>query len=401
MATRRHEETNRLAWACPRDGARDCRASGGLRSTACTAGPLVVTGRPTPDASTTRARWGTPNPASSFGLRASALALCALACTSPPREASLPAQATPREPGTPTADEPPAPAESPALRPNADLGQGVDELARLDARRRELVELLALEPGWNLYQARRHFIATPVDDPWLVEGLRRRLAATSALLEGWFGAESDPPAAPALVRVYPTRAAYLAAGAPTGSSGVWLSPERTLALFDGRDAVGRASTTWGALQHMLVHEFLDRRAGLEAVPPWLLFGLGGYCEALVLSDGGALLPPLDGGRWTHLREVTAAEGPPPLARLLAFERDEFLGQNEFGSGAWRNLVLASALVGYLREELSAGQPGAGLLTQAVHALARGESPAPPPAAELAALEASWRRWIAARTGRSL
>jgi hypothetical protein len=269
------------------------------------------------------------------------------------------------------------------------------------ARRRELIGALAAEPGWNLYLTQRHYIATPVDDPWLVEGLRRRLDASCALLDAWFGAPESAEQVPSLVRVYPSRAAYQSTRTPAGSTGVWISAENTLALFDGGDAIARAATTWGTLQHMLVHEYLDRRVGLEAVPPWLLFGLGGYFEALQLSGEGTLIPASDDTRWNQLREVTAGEGPPPLARLLTFDRDEFLGRNEFGSSAWRNLVLASALVDYLHEEGAAGRPGEGLLEEALAALVRGETPSAPRNEELRALEAAWRRWITARTGRAL
>ena len=314
-------------------------------------------------------------------------ALFAAACAAPPSKDLAPAPA----PALPVA----APAEAPS--------PAVDASAR-DARRLELVARVAADQGWNLYDTGAHFVATPVDDPWLVERARVRLEATAAWLAEHLAPPPPDPARAPLVRIFADREAYHAAGGAPGTTGFWSSIERCLVLFDAGDAAARAAITWPALQHVFVHAYLDDRVGLDAVPPWLLFGLAGYVEGLEPDGDGVLAPPLDGDRWTHLRQVTAAEGPPPLGRLFAFDEREFRGENELGSSGWRNLVLSASLFAYLFEEQ--GSPQATLPQALLEALARGHGAAETlagllPEQELQRLEADWRAWIETRIGRGL
>jgi hypothetical protein len=293
--------------------------------------------------------------------------------------------------------------------PSADESAQLDEPLVLDLRRRALVEELSREAGWNLYESRRHFIATPVDDPWLIEGARLHLDATFAALQREFAPGASPrPRPKSLVRIYPSEQAYLAAGGPRGSTSFWSRADATLALFDAQSAAARATQTYAALQHVVVHEFLDSVLELEDVPAWLRLGLGGYFERLVLNEGGAragrLEAPAAARRWDELREVTAAEGPPPLARLMRFDAEEFRGRNEFGSGAWRNLILCSSLVAYLLEAAGPGPSGSELLGAFVQALGQGDGAAQAlervlPGEQLESLDADWRRWVEARVGR--
>jgi|GEM_PF-3577962 len=297
------------------------------------------------------------------------------------------------------AHEAAAPAEPPPIEGGA-LGPVLTP-AELDARRLELARALMDEPGWNLYSTGGDFIATPVDDPLLVEGARRRIDAMRDRL----ARELPPPAgsqrpAPLLLRIHPDRDAFERAGGQRGTTSFWDAERGEAALFDGGSTEERQRISWPALQHILVHEHLGTTVGLEVVPPWLLFGLASDCEALVLGADGRLAPPAE-GRWRALARETAGAAPPPLARFLAFSREEFEGRNEFGSGAYRNLVLAGSLVAFLREEGPAN-----LLGRTLTALQDGEEA---PAAlragldgtPVAELDGAWRSWIEARTGRPL
>ncbi len=316
-------------------------------------------------------------------------ALFAAGCAAPPSKELEPAL------GPARAEASPAEAPSPAI----------DASAR-DARRRELVARVAAEPDWNLYDTGAHFVATPVDDPWLVERARERLEATAAWLAEHFAPPPPDPTRDPLVRVFADRETYRASGGAPGTTGFWSSTERSLVIFDAGDAADRAEVTWPALQHVSVHAFLDDRVGLDAVPPWLLFGLAGHVEGLEPDGDGVLAPPLEGDRWTHLRQVTAAEGPPPLGRLFAFDEREFRGENELGSGGWRNLVLSASLIAYLLEE-QPQESAQGALPQALlEALHRGHDASASleallPEPDLQRLEADWRAWIETRIGRGL
>ena len=283
-----------------------------------------------------------------------------------------------------------------------------------DPRRLALAQTLAAEPGWNLYESASWFVATPVDDPLLVEGVKLRLEAVRSRLHS----ELTPRHATAhrakpLVRIHASRAAFEDAGGQRGTSGFWNGPERTLVVYDA--GTDRAETTWPALQHVAVHAYLDDELGLENVPPWFLYGVAARYESLVrreLRTGGLALlqPPPDVER---ARLASAVEDAPPMAlgELLAFDRDEFFGAIAYGSGGFRNLVLAHAFVRFL-EAPEAGtspeldQQRAAYLAAAFRALqdglgadvasrrARGVVPA-------AELDASWRAWIEAETGAPL
>ncbi len=283
-----------------------------------------------------------------------------------------------------------------------------------DARRIALAQSLSSEPGWNLYESASWFVATPIDDPLLVEGVKLRLEAVRSRLH----TELAPRHATAhrakpLVRIHASRAAFENAGGQRGTSGFWNGPERTLVVYDA--GADRAETTWPPLQHVAVHAYLDDELGLKNVPPWFLYGIAARYESLrrrELRTGGlALLEPPPEVERARLASAVEDAPPMPLGELLAFDRDEFFGANAYGSGGFRNLVLAHAFVRFL-EATDAGTSAevdrqrAAYLATALRALqdglggdvaarrARGVIPA-------AELDASWRAWIETETGAPL
>ena len=125
--------------------------------------------------------------------------------------------------------------------------------------------------------------------------------------------------------------------------------------------------------------------------------------------GPAQLDPEPQELTQKLSEAVAAEAPVAVARLLEFNRTEFHGINEYGSGAYRNLILARAFVDFCLEDPQDGVPGTPapeLLSLYTAALAGGSTP---PLAlsqalgsvSLGQLNQSWRDWIVRRTGRDL
>lgn len=283
-----------------------------------------------------------------------------------------------------------------------------------DERRLALARALAGEPGWNLFESASWFLTTPVDDPLLVEGVKLRLEAVRARLH----AELAPRNAAAhrskpLVRIQASRSTFEAAGGQRGTSGFWIGPERTLVIYDA--GADRAETTWPALQHVAVHAYLDDELGLESVPPWFLYGVAARYESLVHRElrtgGAALLEPPPAAERARLVSAVEEDAPMPLGELLAFDRDAFFGANRYGSGGFRNLVLAHAFIRFL-ETAEAGTSAeldrsrSAYLGAAFRALqdgldggaaaerARGVVPA-------AQLDAAWRTWIESETGQAL
>ncbi|MFT7668808.1 MAG: hypothetical protein ACI8X5_001507 [Planctomycetota bacterium] len=290
-----------------------------------------------------------------------------------------------------------------------------------NARRQELARKLAAEPGWNLYESPHYFIASNVDDPLLIGGAKNRLEAEYARL-----VEEFPPAVTSLgqerplVRIYESHQAFTNAGGQKGTSGFWNAPQNTLVIYDGKNEKGRSQETWSALQHVVVHEYFDKVLGLDPVPAWLLYGVSAQFESLKylpgISGPGALHFPAESDRWDHLATETAGTYPPPLSRFLRFSRGEFHGINEFGSGGYRNLILAWSFVHFLRDplpdekgsvEIEADREWrAGFLAHYVRALEGGNSQEEAlqtalGAVELAALDAAWKAWIEAKIGREL
>ena len=282
--------------------------------------------------------------------------------------------------------------------------------ARHAIRRAQLAQTLAREPAWNLYESEHYFLASPLVDPLLIEGAKRRLDALRRQLEQDFPPNGAPAASPTLVRILPDRAAFVDWGGQAGSSAFWLSEQQTLVCYDAGDRLERERETWPALQHVLVHEYFGQVLGIREVPPWLLYGVATKYAGLQLKGVGV------NEHWTSpaaatlddpLREVLAGEGPMPLARLLAFDSQEFLGVNEFGSTAYRNLILAGGFVrftenteldqaalpadflGRYASALQAGRPAAEALSEALQD------------ADLKTIESDWRTWMEARTGRAL
>lgn len=280
--------------------------------------------------------------------------------------------------------------------------------------RAELAADLASEAGWNLFETPHYFIATPVDQPLLIDGVKSRLEACLASLRTEFGDLEWSARRTPVLRLHPSRSSFAEAGGQAGTTGFWSSPQLSLVIFDAGTPVDRARVTWPALQHVVVHEYLDSAIGLERTPSWLLYGLASKFEALQLfrtHDGfDALRFPADSTRWSELAKETAGSGPPPLRRFLAFNRDEFRGLNGFGSGGYRNLILAWSFVAFLEEPPASGaesdESRADFLRHYVEALAKGWR------AETALdeargterledLDAAWRQWIEAKTGRGL
>lgn len=281
-----------------------------------------------------------------------------------------------------------------------------------DARRRALAERLAGElPGWNLYESPCWFLATPVDDPLLVEGARERLEAVRARLHRELpprrvDAHREKP----LARLHASREAYAEAGAPRSSTGYWDPQARELVAYDAGGA--RAETTWPALQHMAVHAHLDAELGLAATPPWLLYGVGARYEGLRLrelrSGGRALLPRPANEEGNLLRAALGETAPPPLAELFDPDREAFLATDARGLSAYRRLRLASAFVAFLEDPEPCGDEAvdarrAGFLARYLSALQDGAGPdagleralGPLPPGQF---EAAWRSFLEARLG---
>jgi hypothetical protein len=281
-----------------------------------------------------------------------------------------------------------------------------------NARRWQLAHALGNDGGWNLYESGHYFIATPVDNPLLIEGAKRRLEALQTRLQADFPPASLHNTGPStLLRIMPSLEAFRSAGGQAGTTAYWDRQENTLVCYDAGNDVARAQDTWPGLQHVIVHEYLDRVLGIQEAPKWLLFGLAASYEALRFEATP------EGGRWEApdpedlnraLSGAVAASAPMPLARLLGFDSGEFYGTNEFGSGAYRNLVLARAFVVYCQsptEQQDAPHPG-NFLEKYTDVLARGLGPATAlgralEGSSMAKLNREWRDWIELRTGRKL
>lgn len=288
-----------------------------------------------------------------------------------------------------------------------------DAIAELPSRtrRRELARTLASEPGWNLFESRHYFIATPVDDPLLIDGIKGRLDTQFARLEREFpGPQGAARRTSPLVRVHPDRQAFFDAGGQPGTTSFWVSSEHTLVLYDAGSDEGRKAQTWPALQHIVVHEYFDTVLGITPAPPWLLYGIAAHYEALrffqVRGGANSFHLPADTERWDQLAQQTAGGAPPPLGRLLAFDREEFHGRNEFGSGGYRNLILAWSFVEFLGDDQAPPEARADFLRRYLASLLEendaGEAlRAALAGAELAALDLAWRQWIEAKIGREL
>ncbi len=299
-------------------------------------------------------------------------------------------------------EQPPAPPEN-SKEPQA---TGALEARRVRAARRlQLSREVAAEDGWNLYETEHYFLATPVDDPLLVEGTKIRLETMYQELSSSF-----PPGSteghrhPPLVRIRPARVDFIAAGGQATSTGFWVPGKKTLELYDGGDESARGLQTWPALQHIVVHEYFGAVLAIEPIPPWLLFGVAAHFEALRFfrTDSGesAFGFPSDSERWRQLAVETAGSAPPPLGRFLEMNRDEFHGLNEFGSSGFRNLIISWSIVTFLKEtrpgfleryvsSLTAGMEPDQCLEQAL-----GGEP-------ISAVDQAWREWIQSRIGRPL
>jgi hypothetical protein len=322
------------------------------------------------------------------------------------------------QPGlTPGAEAIPAsvnPADFPAgniTRYLGDTSLPPSQVAQRNSRRWQLAHELRDAPGWNLFESENYFIATPIDDPVLIEGAKRRLDALRERLM------DDLPMGPTtegerpVLRFLEDRAAFDASGARPGTTAQWNASENTLICFDAGTEAERAANTWPGLQHVLVHEYLSSTFVREPAPSWLLYGLAARYEALRFDATP------EGGVWREadtevlaraLSEAVAVDSPMPLRRLLEFTPQEFFGVNEYGSGAYRNLILSRSFVSFCWSGAndSEAQAPNGFLKTLVASLARGEEPTRAldrarRDASLESIELAWRGWIEKSTGRPL
>jgi hypothetical protein len=327
-----------------------------------------------------------------------------------PAPGNAPALPERPEPARPGSADDAAPAQgapiAPAPPPTAELPAHDDALRGELARR-----LVAERPGWNLYESPSWFLATPVDDPLLVEGARARLEATRSLLLQELPPRPDGvPRVKPLVLLHPSGEAYRAAGAPPGSTGYWDPKARELVAHDAGPR--RAEVTWPALQHMAVHAHLDAELGLDATPPWLLFGVGARLEGRRLrelrSGGRELLPRPLAEEAELLSSALAGEPAPAAGELLALDREAFLAPGGPGGSPYRRLRLASALVAFLEDPEPCGVAAVdavreGFPRRYLEALQGGAAAAEALTAALGelpleALEAAWRTWLVTRLG---
>ncbi len=284
--------------------------------------------------------------------------------------------------------------------------------AKRNSRRWELANALRNSSGWNLFESQSYFIVSPIDNPLLIEGAKRRLDAMhERLLEDLPPGLVQHASEQALLRFLPDRASFESTGARRGTTAQWVSAENTLVCYDAGSVLQREAHTWPALQHVLVHEHLNSTLGISEVPSWLLYGLAARYESLrfrATPEGGSWEEP-DGTELARaLSEAVAGEGPMPLARLLAFNSQEFFGVNEFGSGAYRNLVLAHSFVSFCWDPGKGSEERAPIdfLETFTRSLADGATPARAleharGSTPLRSIELAWRTWIERATGRPL
>lgn len=339
------------------------------------------------------------------GIAAALLALFACGTT----EQAVPAEPVASTP-EPASEPAPAPAAAePDPSPIAPQPTGLQRFLakqRLprDASRREHERQLAKWPGWKLHESEHWLLATPLDDPEFVGDALRRLEVVLARLALEFPpdvpGEGTIPAPETLVLLFEKESEYHEYGGPTGSSAYYWQQTGEMVLYDERMGGGMRST-WSSLQHITVHEYFCDRLGFGATPPqWLLFGTAGLYEGMLLEGGELRIDHFD-RKLERLRELAREEALLPLEALLSFDRGEFLGENEYRSPAYANLVQAWALIYYLRtghpertgwrEEYRAiprrfveGWQSSGSLERARERAFEG--------IDLRALEASWRGW---------
>jgi len=303
-------------------------------------------------------------------------------------------------------EEKQAPPAIPMPRPEDAEGDRAQELRHdRDARRSELSAAIALQPGWNLYECEHYFLATPIDDPRLIDGLKRRCDALSrALLETYPPARTAARKLPtdrSVIRVLPSREAFQRAGASPGTTCYWNEERKEIVMFDDTSAGGRGTETWPALQHIVVHEYLSRTLQADDTAAWIKFGIAAHYEGLELGPAGWEAPQED-PRWRELdAQLTAAECV-PLERLLRYTTEEFYGANAEDSGGRRNLILAWSLYEYLRTDELRYTPAARIPSLYLRARSAGSDHARALEAALAevnlpALEKDWRDWLMQRT----
>lgn len=271
------------------------------------------------------------------------LVMFVVACGTPERTAESIAPAHPAEP---------AAADSAPIAPQpTELQHFLAEqrIAR-NARRTELERRAAIAPGWELFESEHYFLTTAIDDPPIVEEALARLEAVRARLVAEFPpdvpGEGTIPFSPILVRIFDRRSAYCEYGGPAGSSSYYWDVTQEMVLYDDRLGAGIGST-WSSLQHIAVHAYFGEVLEFELNPQWLLYGTAAVYAGMVFKGGELRIDHFD-GKFEELRRATA-EGPPlPLEALLAFDRNEFYGGNEYDSPARRNLILAWSFIYFLR-----------------------------------------------------
>jgi hypothetical protein len=164
-------------------------------------------------------------------------------------------------------------------------------------------------------------------DRWAADTVR---PAVRLLRQDFFDRDPDQLVTVWLLRdatSYRRQAERLLGAAPPTPYGFWLERERTLLV--------NAASGDGTLVHEIVHPFLA--ADFPAAPPWLDEGLGSLFERSAVRDGHIV--GLVNWRLEALQEAVRRDTLPPLAALLAADRDRFHGHDPGQSYAHARYLL--------------------------------------------------------------
>ncbi len=201
-------------------------------------------------------------------------------------------------------------------------------------KHRELLEVVAANPGWELYVTENYFVISNSDDRMFLTEIQERLEAIREQYEKEFPEEKAIAAADAkkrraaeasrkkkgegdeegteqgndqeptieerskvetasarelsrcsVVRVCGSREDYLRYGGPQGSAGYWWSATEELVIFDDQAGGGRRNT-WATLNHEAFHQFIYYFFSNMAPGTWYNEGNADFYSGYKLNKRG-------------------------------------------------------------------------------------------------------------------
>lgn len=217
-----------------------------------------------------------------------------------------------------------------------------------------------LDSGLYRWEAEHFRIESEAElSPALVREVAVCLEAVRTLFQvlPWGITPATPPGGRHQVTLLATREAYLAAGGPEGSAGVYHGRGRRLLLplesLGWQERLGRwekgPEPQWDVLIHELSHQMMH--SWLEFLPQWVNEGMAEYVRLLPYRDGKFHTAGAARGLAAHLeyrrKRVVGGVPPPfPLEKLLSMSRDDWSDIITAGGQTVQSVYFTSYLLVY-------------------------------------------------------